>query len=248
MPKDNKFNPIVQLPMLPGAEVASEEAVANLVDSTYPPKAPHISVHLKGARRPEPEEVIVEKEEGKNMTVIRAVILVGLIVLVIFGIFLTLNLVPKLASSVSGFSKAFTSIFVSNKPATPATTGTSTQAVATAQPAATSTAQTVATVPVANQSTATQPATAPVKTPAKIVPNILATNAIGNRVTVVFNIQNNGGTTSGPWSFSATLPSSQTPTYYSVAQAPLAPKSGVIYTLGFNASQDLPVQIAVYTK
>jgi hypothetical protein len=247
MAKD-KFNPIGQLPILPGAEATNQETAVNLVDSTYPPKAPHIEVHLKGTRRPEPEEVIIEKEESKNLTVIRAVILVGLIILVIFGIFLTLNLVPKLAGSVSGFSKAFTSIFVSNKTATPATTSTSTQAVATVQPVATSTVQTVATIPMANQSTATQPTAAPAKTPAKLVSNILATNAVGNRVTVVFNIQNNGGTTSGPWSFSATLPSSQTPTYYSVTQAPLTPQSGVIYTLGFNANQDLPIQVAVYTK
>jgi hypothetical protein len=133
-----------------------------------------------------------------------------------------------MTSNISNFSKHFST--------NPSTTSTSTQTT-TIPLVATSTQQTVATI----STTAPQQ-----KTPAKLVATILSTNAIDNQVIVKFNIQNIGGTTSGKWSFVATLPSNITPKYYSVTQAPLTPQSGVIYTLNFTADTDLPVQITIF--
>jgi hypothetical protein len=236
MPKE-KFNPIAELPLLPGVDIANDEVVTNIIDATYPPidgpnkntVNPQIEIRLKEEKL---EETTTEKENGKRLVIVRTIILICLIVLVFIGIFLTLSFVPKMASNISNFSK---SLFVSQKTAGPSTTSTSTQ-TSTIPLVATSTTQTIATI-----STTTPQQ----KTPAKLVATILSTNAIGNQVIVKFNIQNIGGTTSGKWSFVATLPSNATPKYYSVTQAPLTPQSGVIYTLGFNANQDLPVQIVV---
>ena len=237
MPKD-KFNPIAQLPILPGTEVASDEAQSNIIDSTYPApgpsiediKKPKIEVRLK---TPMPDEVVVEKESGKNLIAVRTIVMFCLIVLVVLGILLTLNFVPRIANSniISSLGNSFSSIFISKEVHNATTTSTAT------------TATNATTATTAHQATASQPAT-----PANLTVSILSTNIVGNQTMVRFNVQNIGGSTSGPWSFSATLPSNETPKYYSEAQAPLTPQSGVIFTLGFIADQypNTPVQVTLY--
>lgn len=238
MPKE-KFNPIAEFPILPGAEIASDEKQSNIIDATYPPieplknksKLPNLEMYIKEKK---PEKMVIENINKNKLFVIRAVIVTILVVLILVGIFLTLNFIPRIASNVSDYSKSLATIFVSTNKATTTASTTPTKKVAT-----TSKAKTVVTTPtkIIQQ-----------KTPAKLVVNILSTEAIGNRVIVRFNVQNIGGTTSGKWSFSAKLPSTFTPNYYSVVQNSITPQSGIIYTLGFDADQDLPVLITLYTK
>lgn len=252
MPKEEKFNPIAKLPILPGTEAASDDDVTNVIDSTYPPipaekiseiekelKKPKIEIRVKPS---EPAKVIVKEEEKDQLFSVRVIILVCLVALVIFGIFLTLTIVPKIFKNVTNFSQSFGSLFMSNKVAT--TTNVTPAVTATIPIVSTPTPS--PTAPTYNQPTPTPTNNAPVNSaPAKIVSNLISTQAIGNRIIARFNVQNIGGTTSGTWSFTATLPSSITPTYHSVAQNPLAPKSGVIYTLTFTATEDLPIQISI---
>jgi cytoskeletal protein RodZ len=237
MPKE-KFNPIAQLPILPGTEVASDEAQSNVIDSTYPAPEPLVRDTQKPKiearfKTPVPDEIVIEKESGKNLTVTRTIILFSLIVLVVLGILLTLNFVPRIANSniISSLGNSFSSIFISKEVHNSTTTSTAT--TETTPTASTST----------HQATASQPAT-----PANLTVSILSTNIVGSQTMVRFNVQNIGGSTSGPWSFSATLPSRETPKYYSEAQAPLTPQSGVIFTLGFIADQypNTPVQVTLY--
>jgi hypothetical protein len=233
MPKE-KFNPIAELPLLPGAEIADDEKQTNIIDSTYPPiEHPDkdsekllIGNLLKNDAGVTLNKLDTKKESSRHLVIVRATILACLIAVVIFGIFLTLKFVPKIAGNMSNFSQSFSSLIVPNKTIGPVSTSTPNQIPAYIPPTATSTT----------------------KTPAKLAVNILSTNIINNRTTVVFNVQNIGGTTSGIWSFSATLPSNATPKYYSVVQNALTPQSGVIYTLEFTADQytNTPIQITIY--
>jgi hypothetical protein len=259
MPKE-KFNPIAELPILPGAEIVDDEKETNLIDSTYPSteplnkdtKKPQIEIRLKPE---DPDEAVIypkETKASKNIIGVRLIVLGCLILLVLLGIFATISFMPKLASNVSNFSKSFTSIFASKKTPSPTLTSTSTPAepVAVIPLVATTTPKVIQTLPtVTNQPNSASPViSAQPKYPSKLVATILSTNIVYGRTIVRFNIQNVGGTTSGSWSFAATLPSNITPVYYSVVQAPLAPQSGVIYTLGFTANQysNFPIQINIF--
>lgn len=53
-------------------------------------------------------------------------------------------------------------------------------------------------------------------------------------VGIRFEIRNDGDTNTGPWSFTATLPSISTPTYNSNTQISLKPGESIIFTLGFS--------------
>lgn len=263
MPNE-KFNPIAQLPILPGITIASDEVAADIkadvVDSTYPPleplnkedKRPQIEIRIKP---PTEEELQDDTPEKKHLMMVRAAIFLSIVLIVFIGIFLTLTTVPKIFSNASDFSKSFSSLFISKKIAT--TTNVSNQApvyiplIATSTPTAiVVTSNPIVTKPITVQPVVETPSatTYQPKSPAKIISNIISTNIIGNRTIVKFNVQNVGETTSGVWSFAATLPSSATPKYYSVAQRALTPKSGVVYTLGFTQDQytNTPVQITIY--
>lgn len=243
-----RFNPIAELPNLPGAEIANDEEMANIIDSTYPPVGPSNKEAAKRQAEDNPkptelDEVIADKKENEHLMAVRIFLLIGFILFVFLCIFLTLNYMPKIADNVSNFSKSVTSIFSSKKKAA---------APANIPLVATSTLGTVAVTPTAT--TNTQPATTTLvvvskpKAPARLLVGILSTYAVGNRTFVRFNVQNIGESASGPWSFSAILPSAETPNYHSQTQASITPKSGIVYTLGFNANQDLPVHITLYTK
>ncbi len=68
------------------------------------------------------------------------------------------------------------------------------------------------------------------------------TNIINNQTTfsyqdmvgVKFQIRNDGDANTGPWYFTATLPSLSTPTYTSNTQVSLRPGDSIIFTLGFS--------------
>lgn len=53
-------------------------------------------------------------------------------------------------------------------------------------------------------------------------------------VGIRFEVRNNGNTNTGPWSFTASLPSVSTPIYNSNTQTSLRPGESIIYTLGFS--------------
>jgi hypothetical protein len=59
----------------------------------------------------------------------------------------------------------------------------------------------------------------------------------GKMAALRFVVTNAGGRLSGPWSFSASLPSDTDPTYNSPVQTSLAPSSRVEFTLGYNPRQ-----------
>lgn len=238
-----KFNPIAKLPILPGSEIANDDLQTSIIDATYPPidgpnekMKPQIEVRVKPAKSTESTDRSGQIPGSKRLAMIRLTILISLIVLVLAGILLTLQLVPKVMSSLPNVSQSFAYLFNSKK----STTATSTQYVALVPMKETPAAKTPA--PIVKSPT---PAVVKTESPAKLVANIVSTTAVGNRVQVVFDIQNVGGKTSGAWSFSATLPSQINPKYYSVLQSPLLPQSGVINTLTFTADQDLPIQISI---
>lgn len=253
MPKD-KFNPIAQLPILPGTEIASDEKQTNIIDSTYPPidtptgeiKKPQIEIRIKPS---EVEDPMDQTKEGKRLTAVRLTILISLIVLVFAGILLTFQLVPKLMSSFSGANQPLGMLITSTStnqqvPATIPLVVAPTLSIPTAAVTVSPMKPAITTSPViAPIAIATQP-----KTPAKIIANLISTDIVGNQALVKFNVQNIGGTTSGSWSFAVNLPSNITPKYYSQTQSPLTPGSGVINTLAFSADQylELPALVAIY--
>ena len=68
------------------------------------------------------------------------------------------------------------------------------------------------------------------------------TNVISSRtqfsyndmVGIKFEVRNDGDANTGPWTFTATLPSVSTPTYNSNSQISLKPGESIIFTLGFS--------------
>lgn len=249
MPKE-KFNPIAKLPTLPGEDAANDELRSNTTDSTYPPTEPlnneikktQLEINSKPIKSDEAEN---EKNKKRHLAVIRITIIVLLAILIFLGILLTLRVVPKIISNVPNFGQTFRSLFVSD--VSNISNISDSDTTQTSLPAATSTP------PLSNAvSTSTYPtATYQPKTPARLLVGILSTNTFGNRTFVRFNVQNVGGTPSGTWSFSANLPSSETPTYYSNIQNSIAPQNGIIYTLGFIADRNTfytQPQITLYTN
>ena len=72
-------------------------------------------------------------------------------------------------------------------------------------------------------------------------------------VGIKFEVRNDGDTVTGPWSFTATMPSISTPTYNSPTQVSLKPGDSIIFTLGFNAltntySNNITVQVDPYNQ
>jgi hypothetical protein len=66
------------------------------------------------------------------------------------------------------------------------------------------------------------------------------------QVGIKFEIRNDGSTITGPWYFTANLPSLSTPTYNSNTQVSLKPGESIFFTLGFsNLTQDYNEQIRV---
>lgn len=254
---NEKFNPIAKLPTLPGAKIASDELETNVIDSTYPPvknteqkiEKPQIEIRIKPAVT---EEKVDETTEEKRITLVRVTILISLIVLVFAGILLTLQLVPKIMGGVSHLSQPFSSLFVSkNQTTSTSTKPTNVPAYIPLVSNTTEVTPIVVNVVASTTTTTRQPTIiSQPKAPAKLLVTIISTVFNGYQTVVKFNVQNVGGTTSNPWSFSATLPSSITPTYYSVQQAPITAKGGVIFTLGFTADQyqNTPAQIILYTQ
>ena len=242
MPKD-KFNPIDELPILTGAKIANDEEQSNIIDATYPPieplkensLLPQLEMYRKEKK---PEKAVIENSDRKKLFAIRTVIVVILITIILLGMFLTLNFVPRIADNVSNYSKSFYSIFVTTKNVTQ---------IASTTPIKKSQPVNVVATPTPTPSPTSTPKTS-VASPAKLIVGILSTDAIDNRVIIRFNVQNVGGTASGKWSFSVKLPSNSTPNYYSVVQNSIAPQNGIIYTLGFDADQDLPPQITLHTN
>lgn len=256
MPKE-KFNPIANLPELPGAEIVNGDDNPTLT-SKYPPtevpekenaKQPQIEIRLKPAMSENEVKEKIEEKESNRLTLIRSTILVSLIVLVIIGIFLTVQVVPRIISNIPTFSQSFSYLFVSKNTATSTANKNSNQVPAYVPLVVTSTP---------TNSTPTNPIVNPVfsnpitkvaqKTPAKLIANLISTNTFGYQTVVKFNIKNIGGSTSGTWSFSATLPSNINPVYYSTVQNPLTSQSGVINTLTFTQDQYInsPVLISIY--
>jgi hypothetical protein len=258
---DKKFNPIVQLPTLPGAEIAQDFA-PHTPPEKYPPTEvtnkngdkPRVEIRMKPAESKEPEELQDQNTESKRLTLIRAVILVCLIVLILAGILLTIQVVPQIISKVSNIGGTFNYLFVSKKTNTANNTPSSISLVATTTPnqnnifSTTTSANTSAINNVSNNNNNNNQVdaqNAAVKTPAKLIAMVMSTEIVGNRTYVKFNVQNVGGTTSGKWSFTAKLPSSATPVYYSQIQNPLSPFSGIFFTMGFVDDRDTPVEITI---
>jgi|GEM_PF-4952961 len=266
MPKE-KFNPIAQIPNLPGATIQDLSDIMNkdMESHTPPPKypptevfnntsdKPMIEIRLKKLDQSDPEApkepTKDEKKAEESIGITRIVIFIILIVLIFAGIYFTLRIVPALIGKISNSSQSFTSLFISKNTATPVTN--SENEVPATVPVNTYVATSTAIVPAATSTTSYKPAVAAgngysgqnptnytqPKTPARIVSSVISATPYGNRTIVRFNIQNVGGTTSGAWSFSVALPSSVTPVYYSQIQNALTPQSGVIYTLQFTQDQ-----------
>ena len=248
-----KFNPIAQLPTLPGAEIANDDLQTSIIDATYPPidapkdkMKPQIEIRVKPAQSTETTDDAGLTTETRRLMLVRITILISLIVLVFAGILLTLQLVPKIMSGIPDFNQSFTYLFTDKH----STSSTSTKnTIPTYVPLVASSTPIVTTyVPpvVTQEPTVSEPILTNPKTPAKIVANIISNNTYGNQTVVRFNTQNIGGSTSGVWSFSASLPSTVNPHYYSVAQSPLTSKSGIINTLTFTTDIDLPITITIY--
>ena len=259
-----KFNPIAQLPILPGAPKPSDELKADIeadaVDATYPSIEP-IDSDVKKRKieiRLKPEEEFDEQkfdeQENTKLITVRILILVALVVLIFSGIFLTLTMVPKIATNMSNFSRSIGSLF-NPKPTITSTTGKSNQAVGYIPLIPSTTAQMTATTSVTSAIPAIANSTSTVneqnlitgKTATAFNVKLLSSYNIGTRNVVRFLIQNIDDQTSPAWSFIATLPSSYTPTYRSQIQKPLSPKSGTVFTLEFTANQsaNLPIQISI---
>lgn len=262
---DEKFNPIANLPNLPGAEIVDDETETNIIDSTYPP----IDGPNKDMIKPKIESVsktLIENSDtpnqqpskNTNLFVTRIVISVILIALIFGGILLILQVTPPIVNFFGGATKSISYLFVSNK--TNTKIPTTIALVATSTPVNNTSVATDTTKATTTPAVTTQPATStPVttttpntvarpKTPAKLIAAVMSIDQVGNRTILKFNVQNTGGTPSGPWSFSVNLPSTQTPVYNSVQQASLTQYSGVINTLEFSADQDYPISITLYTQ
>jgi hypothetical protein len=218
---DKKFNPIAQLPTLPGSEVASDELQSKIIKSSQ--------THTEKVSEKKVEK---DNENEKNIraSIIKGLLLAGIIGIIILGIFLTLNFIPKIASNASNLSKSFSSIFTPKEtPAPVVTTSTSTPSRAVS----TSTRVTSGVI---------------AKGPAKLSVNLMTRQVINGQTILKFYIQNDGGMESGPWSFSATLVSNVTPMYHSPMQTSLAPGSGMIYTLQLFDNLYTPIQIVTYSQ
>ena len=234
---DEKFNPIANLPHLPGAEIVDDNTETNIIDSTYPPIDGPNKDMIKAKIESTSKTLISDSDipdqrppKTTNLLVTRIVISIVLIALIFGGILLILQITPSVVNFFGGATKSITSLFVSNK--TNTKIPTTIALVATSTPVNTSVSNTVA-----------RP-----KTPAKLIAAVMSTDQVGGRTILKFNVQNTGGTASGPWSFSVNLPSTQTPVYTSVQQASLTQYSGVINTLEFTADQDYPISITLYTQ
>ena len=262
---DEKFNPIANLPHLPGAEIVDDNTETNIIDSTYPPIDGPNKDMIKAKIESTSKTLISDSDipdqrppKTTNLLVTRIVISIVLIALIFGGILLILQITPSVVNFFGGATKSITSLFVSNK--TNTKIPTTIALVATSTPVNTTPATTATTKATTTPVVATQPATStPIntsvsntvarpKTPAKLIAAVMSTDQVGGRTILKFNVQNTGGTASGPWSFSVNLPSTQTPVYTSVQQASLTQYSGVINTLEFTADQDYPISITLYTQ
>ena len=253
-----KFNPLTDLPSSSDQkptpdEVPEKDMELNIDPGTYEEIPPTMdtpataSVTITPEPRPETmleNRLILEAEQKKaeeerkareekqkkdrERTLIENII-VGIIVGLLFVIaIVALRFLPTFLGSISSLFANRNNTVATSTVAT-STTETRTAYVVpvqTTKPAATSTSYITYNSTTTPTNTSTGRADLSVK--------IVSVNTFAGRTSVRFNVQNIGGTTSGAWTFSVTLPSTADPIYYSIIQAPITPLSGVIYTLGFD--------------
>ncbi len=219
---DQKFNPIADanLPPLPGQDVTYDAVKENTqtapTDATSEPIASTPKIQKEIIFQTEEPKVVENNDQRKAF--LQKVAIFFILLVIIIGIILIVQTLPKLINSTQ-------SIISKNSTTTSATTQNT-----SAKTASTTLSQTA--IPQVTTTTKTQYPSTNLKSDLAV--KIFAVNNVGGRVDVHFNVENIGGSTSGPWTFSATLPSTVTPIYYSEVQTALSSKSGVVYTLGFS--------------
>lgn len=238
---DQKFNPIkdAELPPLPGQDVTHDIIIENTQDAQSREKIPTPTPPVPNPQKKiifnSVEPKVVEEETSHSKVAVRYVVLISLIAIIFVGFVLTIRFIPKIVSAVGSlFTQKNTT--TQNVPVTVTTTG---------MPYATTSE--ITNIPLY---------TTPIKTSTStnnVSPNkyadlkveVLSINTIAGGVSVKFNVQNIGNTTSGTWTFRADLPEARNPVYYSQIQSPITPQSGVVYTLQFTVTPSQYNQVVI---